>query len=114
MPHRQRYLFVCINRRPDGHPKGSCAGKGSEAVVPALKAALDKRGINKVEARACSSSCLDLCESGISVVQEPDHVAYGHVTLADVDEIADAVQKGEVVERLVVAGLEEYKKRRAG
>ncbi|HEY1692458.1 MAG TPA: (2Fe-2S) ferredoxin domain-containing protein [Polyangiaceae bacterium] len=114
MPHRQRYLFVCINRRPDGDPKGSCAAKGSEAIVPALKAALTRRGIAKLEARACSSSCLDLCETGISVVQEPDHVAYGAVTLADVEEIADAVQRGEIVERLVVQGLEEYKKRKAG
>ena len=44
------------------------------------------------------------CETGISVVQEPEHVAYGGVTLADVDEIADAAARGEVVERLVVAG----------
>jgi (2Fe-2S) ferredoxin len=114
MPHRQRYLFICINRRPDGHPKGSCAEKGSEQIVPALKAALDKRGAAKTVARACSSSCLDLCESGISIVQEPEHVAYGGVTLADVDEIAEAAARGEVVERLVVHGLEEYKRRRAG
>ena len=114
MPHRQRYLFVCTNRRPDDHPKGSCAAKGSEAVVPALKAALEKRGVAKLIVRACASGCLDLCESGISVVQEPEHVAYGAVTLADVDEIADAAAAGAVVERLVVAGLEEYKKRRAG
>jgi (2Fe-2S) ferredoxin len=114
MPHRQRYLFVCINRRPDGHPKGSCAEKGSEAIVPALKAALDKRGVAKVVARACSASCLDLCETGVSVVLEPEHVAYGGVTMADVDEIADATARGEVVDRLVVQGLEEYKKRRGG
>jgi (2Fe-2S) ferredoxin len=114
MPHRQRYLFVCINRRPAGHPKGSCAEKGSELVVPALKAALDKRGVAKTLVRACSSSCLDLCETGISIVQEPEHVAYGGVTLADVDEIADAAARGEVVERLVVHGLEEYKKKVGG
>jgi (2Fe-2S) ferredoxin len=114
MPHRQRYLFVCTNRRPDDHPKGSCAQKGSEAVVPALKAAIDKLGAAKVVARACSSSCLDLCESGISVVQEPEHVAYGGVTLADVDAIAEAVARGSIVERLVVQGLEEYKKGQAG
>jgi len=101
MPHRERYLFVCINRRPDDNPKGSCAQKGSEDVVKQLKAALLKRGVAD-RIRACSSSCLDLCEIGISVVQEPEHVAYGRVTLADVDEIADAVAKGEVVERLVV------------
>jgi (2Fe-2S) ferredoxin len=61
----------------------------------------------------CSSSCLDLCETGISVVQEPEHVAYGGVTLGDVEELADAAARGEVVERLVVKGLEEFKKRRA-
>ncbi len=67
-----------------------------------LKEAIAKRGAAK-QVRACSSSCLDLCESGISIVQEPDHIAYGHVTIDDVEEIADAVANGKVVERLVVA-----------
>lgn len=101
MPHRERYLFVCTNRRPDDNPKGSCAQKGSEEVLAKLKQALVARGLVK-QFRACSAGCLDMCESGISIVQEPDHVAYGHVTLADVDAIVDAMAKGEVVERLVV------------
>jgi len=111
MPTRQRYLFVCINRRPDGHPKGSCAEKGSEDMVVKLKEALARRGTAKDIVRACSSSCLDLCETGTSVLQEPEHVAYGHVTLADVEEIADAASRGDVVERLVVHGLAEFKRR---
>jgi (2Fe-2S) ferredoxin len=111
MPSRQRYLFVCTNRRPDGHPKGSCAQKGSEEVVAKLKEALVNRGVAKEGVRACSSSCLDLCETGISIVQEPEHVTYGDVTLADVDAIADAASRGEVVERLVVHGLAEYQRR---
>jgi (2Fe-2S) ferredoxin len=101
MPHRERYLFVCTNRRDLDNPKGSCAQKGSEEVVKKLKEALVKRGAQK-QIRACSSSCLDLCELGISIVVEPDHVAYGRVTLADVDEIADAAVAGTIVERLVV------------
>ncbi len=101
MPHRERYLFVCTNRREEGNPKGSCAQKGSEEIVKRLKAALLERGLAKT-VRACSSSCLDLCEFGASIVLEPDHVVYGHVTLADVDAIADGVAKGEVVERLVI------------
>jgi (2Fe-2S) ferredoxin len=104
MPPRQRYLFVCINRRSPDNPKGSCAQKGSEELVVKLKEALAKKGFAKDVARACSSSCLDMCETGISILQEPEHVVYGHVTLADVDEIADAAGRGEVVERLVVAG----------
>jgi (2Fe-2S) ferredoxin len=101
MPFRQHYLFVCTNRRPPGHPKGSCAEKGSEDVVLTLKEALARRGVAKDIVRACASGCLDLCESGISVVQEPEHVAYGNVTLADVEEIAEAAAKGGVVDRLV-------------
>ena len=68
-----------------------------------LKEALAKRGAAK-DIRACSASCLDLCEIGASIVQEPDHVAYGHVTLDDVDDLADAVARGGVVTRLVVHG----------
>jgi (2Fe-2S) ferredoxin len=102
MPFRQRYLFVCVNRRPNGHPKGSCAEKGSEEVVVKIKDALGKRGIAKDVVRACSSSCLDMCETGITVLQEPEHVAYGHVRIEDVDAIADAVVRGDVVGRLVV------------
>jgi (2Fe-2S) ferredoxin len=101
MPHRERYLFVCINRRADDNPKGSCAQKGSEEIVKKLKEALVALGSAKT-VRACSSSCLDTCETGVSIVQEPDHVAYGNVTLADVDEIARAASAGHVVERLVV------------
>jgi (2Fe-2S) ferredoxin len=101
MPHRERYLFVCTNRRDEENPKGSCAQKGSEAVVKKLKEALVARGVAQ-RVRACSTSCLDLCETGISIVQEPDHVAYGDVRLEDVDAIADAAAAGNVVERLVV------------
>lgn len=103
MPHRDRYLFICTNRREEGNPKGSCAQRGSEDLVKALKDALLKRGAAK-QLRACASGCLDLCEIGAAVVQEPEHVAYGNVTLADVDAIADAAVAGTVVERLVVHG----------
>jgi (2Fe-2S) ferredoxin len=101
MPHRGRYLFVCVNRRSDDNPKGSCAQQGSEELVNKLKEAVVARRA-KDAVRVCSSSCLDLCEIGASMVQEPDHVAYGRVTLADVDEVADALVAGVVVERLVV------------
>lgn len=102
MPHRERYLFVCTNRREEGNPKGSCAQKGSEELVKALKEALKKGGLAGV-ARACSSSCLDLCEVGASIVVEPDHVVYGGVKLSDVEDIVDAVAKNEIVDDLVVA-----------
>jgi (2Fe-2S) ferredoxin len=101
MPHRERYLFVCTNRREEGHPKGSCAARGSEELVKLFKAELLRRGLEK-RLRACSSSCLDLCEIGASVVQEPEHVAYGNVTADDVPAIVEAAAKGQTLDRLVV------------
>jgi (2Fe-2S) ferredoxin len=101
MPHRERYLFVCTNRRPDDNPKGSCAAKGSEELAVRLKEAIAVRRAKSL-VRVCTSSCLDLCEIGASIVCEPQHVAYGNVTLADVDELADAFVAGRIVDRLVV------------
>jgi (2Fe-2S) ferredoxin len=103
MPLRERYLFVCINRRPDDAPKGSCAARGSEAVHAALKSELAARGLAKLAARACTSSCLDVCSAGVTVLVEPDHVFLGHVTPADAAEIAESLATGKLPERLVLS-----------
>lgn len=102
MPQRDRYLFVCTNRRADDNPRGSCAAKGSEAVQQALKEELAARGLNQLRARVCKSSCLDQCAQGVTILVEPDHYFYGHVTLADVPEIAASLGGGGRVERLVL------------
>lgn len=96
-------LFVCVNRRPDGTPKGSCAARGAVEIHEALKAALKERGLATVEARACTSSCLDTCWVGPSIAVEPDHYFYGRVKPSDVGEIVDAIAKGTRVERLVLS-----------
>lgn len=103
MPQRERYLFVCLNRRADDNPKGCCVAKGSEDVYQALKAEVAARGLHKIKARVCTSSCLDQCDTGVTVLVEPDHFFYGRVTLADVPEIVDAIENGKPVRRLVIA-----------
>jgi len=102
MAQRRRYLFVCVNRRPDGVPKGSCAQRGSVEIHAALKAELAARGMAKTEVRACTASCLDTCWAGPSIAVEPDGYFYGRVTLADVPAIVDALAAGSRVERLVL------------
>ena len=102
MPQRKRYLFVCVNSRPVGVPKGSCAGRGSVEIHGALKEQLASRGMAKVEARACTSSCLDVCWAGPAIAVEPDGYFYGRVTLADVPEIVPALAEGRRVARLVL------------
>jgi (2Fe-2S) ferredoxin len=96
-----RHVFVCVNRRPDGHPRPCCAARGGEEVRAAFKKAFKARGIGAL-ARSGSASCLDTCERGVSVVVYPEGIWYGGVTVADVDEIVDRhVIGGEVVERLL-------------
>jgi len=36
-PHYERHVFICVNRREPGNPKGSCADKGSEGVRDEFK-----------------------------------------------------------------------------
>src|SRR5688572_22471617 len=102
MAHRKRYLFVCVNRRPDGTPKGSCAARGAEGIHARLKSLLKERRLADTEVRACTSSCLDVCWAGPTIAVEPDHFVYGRVKEGDVEAIVDALALGSRVERLVL------------
>lgn len=106
MPQRQRYLFVCTNRRTEEHPKGSCSARGADEVHRALKAELSVRGMAALGARACTSSCLDQCSAGVTILVEPDHFFYGRVTVGDVPEIVESLAAGSRVERLVLSAEE--------
>ena len=67
-----------------------------------MKAEIAARGLAKVEARVCTSSCLDQCATGVTVLVEPDHFFYGRVTIADVREIVDGLIKSQPIRRLVI------------
>ena len=69
----------------------------------ALKGEVAAHGLAKLDARVCTSSCLDQCATGVTVLVEPDHFFYGSVTAADVPEIVDGLVIGEPVKRLLVA-----------
>ena len=103
MAQRKRLLFVCVNRRPDGTPKGSCAARGAVEIHAALKELLKERGLAQTEVRCCTSSCLDTCWAGPTIAVEPDNFFYGRVTLEDVPEIVRSLENGTRVERLVLA-----------
>ena len=102
MAQRKRYLFVCVNQRPDGSPKGSCAARGAGPLHEKLKSMLKERGLAELSARACTASCLDTCWAGPTIAVEPDGFFYGRVTLADLPEIVAGLESGERVERLVL------------
>ena len=100
MPHYDRHVFICVNRREAGNPKGCCAEKGAEAIRETFKKELAERGL-KGRMRPNAAGCLDQCAYGPTVVVYPEQVWYGGVRPDDVPEIVDQHLIGGVpVERL--------------
>jgi (2Fe-2S) ferredoxin len=81
----EAHLFVCCNRRPDGHPRGSCAAKGSEKLRDYMKARAKELGLGRV--RVNMAGCLDRCELGPCMVIYPEGVWYRVNSTADVDAV---------------------------
>lgn len=102
MPKFQRHVFICVNEREPGNPKGCCAARGGAEVAEAFKSKLYERGLKRI-VRPNKAGCLDQCAQGVTVVVYPEQVWYGHVTPADVDEIIEQhIVGGKPVERLVI------------
>lgn len=86
MKRFEKHIFVCENKRPDDHPRGSCASKGSMEIREYFKQRLKELGLN-LEVRVNGAGCLDACEFGVSIVIYPEQIWYGAVTKNDVEEI---------------------------
>ena len=97
------HVFVCCNRRPDGHRRGSCAAQGSEALRDYMKARAKELGLGGV--RIKQAGCLDRCEFGPAVVIYPEGIWYSPKTRADVDEILQAhlVEGGRAARLMLTA-----------
>ena len=100
-PFYDAHIFICTNRRPDGHKRGSCAAQGSEALRDYMKSRAKELAIPNI--RVNMAGCLERCEFGPAVVIYPEGVWYRPTTPADIDEIlAVHVQGGGRVERLML------------
>ncbi len=100
----KHHVFVCINERPAGNPRGDCKSKGAEQVLAQFKSEVQKAGL-AVEVRAQKAGCLDVCEHGVSVVVYPEGVWYGGVKTSDVAEIVSShLKDGNLIERLKMRG----------
>ena len=92
----QAHVFVCCNRRPVGHRRGSCAARGSEALRDYMKARAKELGLPGV--RVNMAGCLDRCEFGPAMVIYPEGIWYKIETKTDIDEVLETHlhQKGRV------------------
>ena len=102
MNRYNKHIFICENKRPDGHQRSCCAEKGSAEIREHFKNRLKELGLN-ADVRANGAGCLDACEFGVSIVVYPEQVWYGAVTKEDVEEIIQShIIKDIPVERLKI------------
>jgi (2Fe-2S) ferredoxin len=102
MKRFNKHIFICENKRPDGHPRGCCAEKGSGEIREQFKSRLKELGLN-ADIRANTSGCLDACEFGVSIVVYPEQTWYGQVTKNDIEEIIQShIINNKPVERLKI------------
>ena len=105
MPKPERQVLVCVNSRPPGNPKGSCAEKGGQELFDRLKALLRERGLEG-RVMANRTYCLKHCSQGPVLAVQPDNVWYAGVTEADLVEICGThLEGGEPVERLLMPDI---------
>lgn len=90
MPKPKTHFFVCINQRPQGHPRGCCADMGAMDALTALGQKL--QASQKFDSVMVSAvrSCLGPCAQGPIVVVYPDNVWYGRVNREAAERIFDS------------------------
>ena len=89
MPPFERHVFVCLNQREPGHPRGCCAEKNSRQIREQLKTRIKQLGIAG-RIRINESGCLDQCGNGPMMVVYPEGVWYAHVKPEDCKEIIES------------------------
>ena len=79
-------IFVCTNKRPDGHPKPCCADRGGKALRDELKGMVKAQGLEG-QVRVFQSGCLGGCERGVIAVKYPDGELMMDVKQEDLEQI---------------------------
>jgi (2Fe-2S) ferredoxin len=88
MPRPQKHVFVCIQQRPPGHPRSSCAQQGCGGVYEEFLWQLQQRNLfNSIQ--ITPTGCMGPCSEGPSVLVYPEGVMYAKVQKEQVAQIFD-------------------------
>ncbi len=101
MEKPKHHIFVCASTRLNGTVQGVCQKKESHDILQTLVEEVNDRGIED-EVMVSQMGCVGLCSMGPVVMVYPDTIWYGNVTPDDVEEIVDALEAGEILERLTI------------
>ncbi|MBF0609744.1 MAG: (2Fe-2S) ferredoxin domain-containing protein [Magnetococcales bacterium] len=96
----KHHVFICMNRRPEGHPRGSCQANGSGPIFDAFVAGVEHNNLGE-QVFLTGTFCMGPCDKGPVLVVYPEGVWYGKVTASDVPEIIEQhLIGGKPLERL--------------
>ena len=90
---RKHHVLVCGGT--------GCHSSNGDRIKELIEEKVRQKGLEE-EIKVVLTGCFGLCESGPNVVIYPEGVFYSHVTLEDVEEIAEEhLFKGQIVKRIL-------------
>ncbi len=102
----RKHVFVCINERPEEHPRPSCLTRGGGDIFNQLREAVGQAGLTDI--KVTYSGCMEPCMVGPVVYVSPDDVWYGGVTPEDVPRIVEQHLRDEEPVEFLRIGEEEF------
>lgn len=97
----KHHILVCSSSRINGQQKGFCLSKDSVRIIGRFLEEIADRELED-EIMVTNTGCLSLCTKGPIVIIYPEGIWYGGVTDDDVEDILDALENGETLERLAI------------
>ncbi|MCP4292599.1 MAG: (2Fe-2S) ferredoxin domain-containing protein [bacterium] len=88
----QKSIFVCTQKRPDGHPKPCCADRGGMALRQELRDMAQEKG-KEMEIRVFTSGCIGACDHGPVAIEYPNGEYVLGITKEDLPEILDGLME---------------------
>ncbi len=81
-------IFICTQKRPDGHPVSCCANRGGMSLRQDLREMV-KLQDRDMEIKVFTSGCLGACEHGPVAVRYPEGDYLLGITKDDLPDILD-------------------------
>ncbi len=85
-------IFICTQKRPDGHPIPCCANRDGLALRQELREMVKSRD-KEMEVKVFTSGCLGACDQGPAAVRYPDGEYLLGITRDDLPEILEELVK---------------------
>lgn len=93
-------ILVCNSYRVAGDAQGLCNKQGATSFLQLISEGCSDRGLDAV---VTTTACLSLCSQGPVMVIQPNNYWYGGVTEDRLEEILDALEEGNSVEKYLIA-----------